>query len=139
MAAPNFYFGINATFRYIQQRYGREGLHAYWRAMAREYFANVIEHFAKGGLEAVEEYWQEFFEAEPGGEVSVRREGSEVIIEVKQCPAITYLKAKKRKIMDLYCEHCDVINKEMAEAAGLEFQMNGGNGSCGQVFSRKEG
>ena len=139
MAAADFYFAINATFRYIYQRYGREGLHAYWRALAREYFAEVTERFNKGGLKAVEEYWREFFEAEPDGEVSVRREGSEVIIEVRQCPAIKHLKAHKRQIMDLYCQHCDVINREMAQAAGLEFHMSGTVGTCRQVFTKKKG
>ena len=136
MAAADFYFAINATFRYIQQHYGQEGLYAYWRALAREYFAEVTERFDKGGVEAVEEYWREFFEAEPDADVLVRREGPEVIIEVRQCPAIKHLKANKRQIMDLYCQHCDVINREMAEAAGLEFHMSGANGTCRQVFGK---
>ena len=139
MATPDFYFAINATFRHIQQRYGQEGLYAYWRAMAREYFEDVVERFAKGGLKAVEEYWQEFFAAEPNGKVSMQRQGSEVIIEVQQCPAIKHLKANKRRIVDFYCQHCDVMNREMAEAAGLGFHMSGADGSCRQVFTRKEG
>ena len=107
--------------------------------MAREYFGDVVERFAKGGLKAVEEYWQEFFAAEPNGKVSMQRQGSEVIIEVQQCPAIKHLKANKRRIVDFYCQHCDVMNREMAEAAGLGFHMSGADGSCRQVFTRKEG
>ena len=139
MAAADFYFAINATFRHIHRRFGQEALYAYWRAMAREYFADLVQRFEQGGLEAVQEYWRDFFETEPGGEVTVQREGPEVIIDVRTCPAIKHLKANKREIMPLYCQHCDVINRELAKNAHLEFHMSGGDGSCRQVFSRKEG
>ena len=71
--------------------------------------------------------------------MKVVREGLEVVIEVRQCPAIGHFKANDREIMPLYCRHCDVINKELAEASGLAFHMSGGDGSCRQVFSKKEG
>lgn len=130
---------MNATFRHIHRRFGQEGLYAYWRTLAREYFAELIERFERDGLAGVEEYWRDFFEAEPGGEVSVVRDGPKVTIDVRQCPAIGHLKANNREIMPLYCQHCDVINKELAKGSGLKFEMSGGGGSCRQVFSKKEG
>ena len=139
MAAPDFYFGINVTFRHIHQRFGQEALYTYWRTLAREYFADLIERFTQGGLEDVEQYWREFFAAEPGADFSVNRQGSEVVIDVRQCPAIKHLKTNKREIMPLYCRHCDVINKELAQGSHLHFHMTGGDGTCRQVFSKKEG
>ena len=138
MAAADFYYAINATFRYMASRYGREGLYAYWRSLGREYFADLVERFRTGGLAAVEDYWREFFRVEPGGEVSVCREDGQVVIEVQECPAIRHLKANGREVMGLYCEHCLVINSEMADGAGLEFRMSGGDGACRQVFANKQ-
>ena len=138
MAAPDFYFAINTTFRHIHRRYGEQGLRTYWQTLAREYFADVIQAFAQGGLNEVERYWREFFEIEPGGQVCVTQEDSQVVIDVAECPAIKHIKAHGREIMELYCQHCNVINTEMARGASLEFCMSGGDGACRQVFSKKE-
>ena len=137
MAAADFYYAINATFRHIHRCYGREGLYRYWRTLGREYFGDLIERFRSGGLGAVEDYWREFFEAEPGGQVTVTGEDSTVVIEVQECPAISHLKANGREVMELYCRHCEVINTELARGAGMEFHMSGGDGACRQVFVKK--
>ena len=138
MAAADFYYAINATFRYMHRHYGQEGLYAYWRSLGQEYFSDVIEQFRAGGLGAVEEYWRGFFTVEPGDLVSVERTDSAVVIEVQECPAIKHLQAGGREVMELYCQHCQVINTEMAKGAGLEFDMSGGQGSCRQTFVEKE-
>ena len=36
MSAGDFYFAINATFRFIHDLYGRDALVDYWSSMARE-------------------------------------------------------------------------------------------------------
>jgi len=51
MSAGDFYFAINATFRFIHDAYGKEALIDYWTAMAREYHADVAARFRAGGLE----------------------------------------------------------------------------------------
>ncbi|NLC57061.1 MAG: hypothetical protein GX774_09510 [Armatimonadetes bacterium] len=135
MAAPDFYFAINATFRFFYERWGEEGLTRYWEALGREYFAPLSRHFREGGLAAVEEYWRDFFAAEPGGEVTVRRDGEQVTLEVRVCPAIRHLRAHGREVMPLYCRHCDVVSGTIAREAGLRFGREGGDGACRQWFA----
>ena len=53
MAAPDFYFAINATFRFIEERWGEEALNRYWDAMGRGYYAPLSARFRSGGLAAV--------------------------------------------------------------------------------------
>lgn len=137
MAAPDFYFAVNATFRYVYENYGEEGLINYWRAMGREYFASVTERFQKGGLPAVAEYWRVFFAEEPGGEVGVTQEADCVRVEVKVCPAIKHLREHGREIMALYCQHCTYVSQAMCEPAGISVRVEGGDGSCHQWFCRK--
>jgi len=143
MAAPDFYFAINATFRWIHDNWGEEGLRAYWRAMGREHFAPVTERFRAGGLEAVQEYWRDFFAEEPGGDVSVDLQPDCVRLEVRICPAIKHLRDHGREIMPLYCDHCTVVSQAMCEGADLTVRVEGGMGSCSmgsctQVFTRGE-
>jgi hypothetical protein len=134
MPAPDFYFCLNATFRFIHDKWGEQALRDYWRALGREHYASVTERFREGGLEAVRDYWQAFFDEEPGGDVSVRLDGAEVVIDVRVCPAIRHLREHDRDIMPLYCDHCTVVSQAMCEGAGIEVSVEGGGGSCVQRF-----
>jgi hypothetical protein len=135
MAAPDFYFAINATFRWIHDNWGEEGLIQYWRALGREHFATVSKQFREGGLPAVQDYWQAFFAGEPGGEVTVALEHDAVTVTVQTCPALKHLQAHNREIMALYCRHCTVVSEAMCEGTGIAVAVTGGGGSCRQVFT----
>lgn len=137
MAAPDFYFAINATFRWVHANWGDEGLERYWQAMGREHFAPVTERFAAGGLPAVRDYWRDFFCGEPGGDVTVELTGDEVVIEVRACPAIKHLRDHGREIMPRYCEHCTVVSRAMCDGAGVDVTVTGGGGTCRQVFRQR--
>lgn len=136
MAAPDFYFAINATFRWLHDNWGETGLTAYWETMGREHFAEQTRLFAEGGLPAVAEYWSGFFAEEPGGTVTVERVGDEVIIDVQVCPAIRHLREHGREITPLYCQHCQVISQAMCDGAGIAVEVTGGGGSCRQSFRK---
>ena len=139
MSAGDFYFGINATFRFIHDTWGKDRLIDYWTSMAREYHGEVAERFREGGLEAVEEYWADYFANEPGGDVSVSRTPEGVEIDVRDCPAIRWLKEGGRDIVPYYCEHCLYTCTTIAEQSDMEFVLEGGQGTCRQRFSPKGG
>ncbi|MCA9450660.1 MAG: hypothetical protein KC931_26290 [Candidatus Omnitrophica bacterium] len=138
MAAGDFYFAINATFRFIHDRHGEEALIAYWRKMGKEYYRPLIDQFRQGGLEAVETYWRGFFDSEPGGEVEVSRTAHGVELAVLDCPAIRWLRTHNREIMPLFCDHCLHVSGALAEESGLTFSLEGGGGSCHQTFALRE-
>jgi len=138
MAAPDFYFAINATFRWIYDNWGEEGLKEYWRALGRDHYAFLTEKFRKEGMEAVYNYWQEFFAREPGGDVCVKKENNGVTIVVRVCPALKHLKAHGREIFPLYCQHCQIVSEAMCEGAGIRVRVDGGGGSCVQKFWKAE-
>ena len=134
MAAADFYFAINATFRFILQNYGQKALVDYWHALGTEYYAPLIERFRSGGLDEVERYWQAFFEEEPGGQVTVAQHDGAVEIDVRKCPAVHWLRANHREIVQNFCRHCCHVSTAIADRAGLEFSLEGGDGTCRQEF-----
>ncbi len=136
VGAADFYFAINATFRFILNQLGPDGLRQYWTDLGTRYFAPVTARWKEGGLTAVAEYWRAFFAAEPGAEVEVRQSSNEVTLDVRVCPAIKHLRAHGREIVPCFCEHCHVIGNAMAAPAGLTVRITGGNGSCRQRFTR---
>ena len=138
VGAADFYMAVNATFRFIQQRFGMEGLRRYWTDMGKKYYAPVATRWEQGGLHAVAEYWRAFFKAEPGAEVTVREHENEVRLEVQMCPAIKHLRAHGREITPCFCQQCYFVSEAIAAPAGLTVRVSGGNGSCVQRFIKRD-
>lgn len=134
VGAADFYFAINATFRFLLQRLGPEGLHAYWSDLGRRYYAPVAEQWRQGGGMAVAEYWRAFFHAEPGAEVTVTEQEDRVTLDVEVCPAIRHLRAHQREIVPCFCQHCFFVGDSLAQQAGMALRVAGGNGSCQQII-----
>jgi hypothetical protein len=134
VGAADFYFVINATFRFVLQKFGTEGLRRYWSELGSHYFAPVSEKWKQSGLPAVAAYWKAFFAAEPQAEVRVQLDGSSVLLDVKVCPAIHHLRKHGREIVPCFCQHCYFVSDAMARSAGFTARVEGGNGSCCQTF-----
>ena len=134
VGAADFYFAINATFRFILKRFGMKGLRAYWTDLGTGYFAPVSEQWKDLGLKGVAAYWQSFFRAEPGSKTKVRVSNDTVTVEVAVCPAIKHLRKDHRKIVRCFCQHCYFVSEAMAAPAGLTVRIHGGNGKCRQTF-----
>ncbi len=138
MSAPDFYFAVNATFRHLHDRYGMSVLIDYWRSLAREYYAQRIERWRRGGPEAVAADWRDYFAKEPHADVQITAASHGVELDIRVCPAIRHLRDAGREIVPYFCEHCDHTCGEMAEASGYSFERTGGMGSCRQRFIRED-
>lgn len=134
VGAAGFYLGINATFRFIQDTYGTQALRQYWQNLGSRYFAPVSGIWSQGGLAAVARYWREFFKAEPEAETIVTLELDRVLVHVKRCPAIHYLKNNQREIMPDFCEHCYWVSSAIGRSSDISVVVKGGNGTCRQEF-----
>ncbi|MDB6170481.1 MAG: hypothetical protein JWM88_3345 [Verrucomicrobia bacterium] len=135
VGSADFYFAVNATFRFILGRLGREGWIRYLEEMGRGYFDPVNRQWSRDGLAGLARYWREFFQAEPNAVVNVVELPDRVEVRVSECPAIKHLRAGQREIVREYCQHCFYLGSARAEAAGLTMRLAGGNGSCCHTFA----
>ena len=134
----DFYMAVNATFRFILDRFGYEKLKEYWRDIGTGYYRPVSENWTRGGLAAVAGYWRALFNAEPGAEVEVLELADEVRLDVKVCPVIRHLREHGREIVPCFCQHCFFVNEAMAASAGLTARVQGGGGRCVQRFIKAD-
>jgi hypothetical protein len=134
--SPDFYFAINATFRFILGRLGREGWIRYLQQLGHGYYTPVNQQWREGGLPAVARYWRDFFAAEPGGVVEVVEQADRVEVHVRECPQIKHLRHGGREIVPAFCQHCYFLGAARAEASGLTMRLQGGNGACCHTFAR---
>ena len=138
VGAADFYLAINATFRFIFQHSGIDGLRRYWTDLGTNYYRPVTERWQRDGLTGVAGYWHAFFRAEPGAEVEVIETPESVTLQVKVCPAIKHLRAQGRTIVPCFCQHCHFVSEAIAAPGGLAVRVEGGNGSCVQRFAKRE-
>jgi hypothetical protein len=134
MAAPDFYFAINATFRHLHDVYGKAALIDYWRSLGREYYRPRTDRWKNGDLQTLAADWQDYFAEEPQAVVDVTVAAQAVELNIKVCPAIKHLRDNHRDIAPYFCEHCDHICGAMADVSGYTFHRDGGGGSCRQRF-----
>jgi hypothetical protein len=137
VGAADFYFAINAIFRFVEKKFGAKGLRRYWEELGANYFAPVSELWKRDGLDGVANYWKAFFAVEPKAEVEVTANANSVVLEVKTCPAIKHLRDNQREIFPEFCQHCYFVSEAMAQKADLTVRIEGGNGSCRQMFWRR--
>src|SRR3990167_5833630 len=90
VGAADFYFAINATFRFILQRFDLDCLRRYWTDLGTQYYASLATAWKQRGLPGIAVYWRAFFAAEPGAEAQVQESDWAVIVEVAVCPAIQH-------------------------------------------------
>jgi hypothetical protein len=138
VGAADFYFAINATFRFLVGRLGPDELRRYWTELGSQYYAPVTAAWKARGLPGIAAYWQAFFAAEPGAQVRVDQDEDKVVVEVCVCPALAHLRAHHREIAPCFCQQCYFVNEARAEPAGFTVRLEGGNGSCRQTFLRRE-
>jgi hypothetical protein len=132
--AADFYFAINATFRFLISKLGHDGWCRYLDDMAESYYRPVWKAWQKDGLGAVASYLKEFFAAEPGAETQVETFDDCVVLDVRVCPAIKHLRDHGREIVPEFCQHCYFHGQGMASRAGMVMRLEGGAGSCRQTF-----
>jgi hypothetical protein len=138
VGAGDFYFVINATFRFIEKQFGLDALRRYWQELGSGYYAPVTAAWKRDGLPAVADYWRAFFQAEPGAEVQVDLTPEAVTLDVRVCPALKHLHGPGRNIVPRFCEHCYYVSEAAAAPAGLTVRVEGGNGACRQIFMRRD-
>jgi hypothetical protein len=132
----DFYFAVNATFRFIQRHHGVGALIKYWQDLGQSYYQPVSKRWSELGFAGVADYWRVFFAAEPGSDVEVSESPDEVRLEVKTCPAIRHLREHGREIVPNFCQHCFFVNEAIARPAGMTVRVCGGNGRCTQRFMK---
>lgn len=87
MSAPDFYFAVNAIFRHLHDRYGKEALVEYWRDLGREYYRSRVAAWRSGGPVAIAEDWRVYFAKEPQADIDVASGDDRVTLDVRVWPS----------------------------------------------------
>lgn len=135
----SFHGALCAGIKYLDDKYGEEATVEYLKQVGRTYFRPLSEQLKTKGLEALETHWRKTFSAEEG-DFSLRYDDDTLVLEVNECPAVSYLKANNALKTNRYCETTVVVNETICQAAGYECSCDyqPGEGKCIQKFWKKK-
>ena len=133
----DFHRTTNGTIAYLRKTYGQDFLDETFGRTARDVYRSIREDLHRGDVEPLIEHWAYFFERE-GGDYTIERDGDDVRMTVRRCPAVAYLQDKGIEIDPAFCRQTVVINAALAEGSPFEIdtQVLGG-GRCVQTVRRR--
>lgn len=136
----DFHGALCYSIKYLDETHGPEATRSYLRRVGENNYKPLIRELRAEGLPALERHWNKVFEME-GGRFEMHYEGSTLVLQVLECPAISHLKKIGQLFTDRYCETTVVVNESLCGSSGYaascEYQP--GEGRCVQKFWKQEG
>jgi hypothetical protein len=129
-----FSFGL----KFLLENYGPAEMEEYLRRLARSVYAPLIESLRSRGLPALEDHWRNVMSIEEADFELSLNDGT-LVLEVRECPAITHMRARGYEVCSRFCEATRIVNDEICRLAGFhsETEYDQENARCIQRF-RKE-
>ena len=118
------FFGVYcATFKYIDDTYGREALEKYWAEYVADQFLDHLERLvAAKGLKGMHEYWSHAL-AEEDAQFRLELSDDYFRIYLGECPALRWLRTHGRLIFDDYCAHCPALYSRIMARHGYRWEQ----------------
>ena len=133
----DFHRTTNGTIAYLRNNYGQDFLDETFRATARDVYKSIREDLERGDASQLVEHWRYFFSRE-GGDYEISEECDEIRLEVKRCPAVSYLQGKSIEVDPGFCRQTSVVNSTLVENSEFEIETQVlGNGRCVQTLRKR--
>ncbi|MBC7319860.1 hypothetical protein H5T89_04375 [bacterium] len=135
----DFHGALSCAFQFLEENYGKEALTKFLIRVAQNCYKDLISNINTEGLLALEIYWRKIFTLEEG-KFEIRTDENSVIIEVKECPALSHLKKAGYPIYKDFCYQTEIINSIIAKETGLysSIEKNQDKAYCIQKFWREK-
>lgn len=133
----DFHRTTNGTIAYLRETYGEVFLDETFRRTAHGVYQSIRDELKSGKPDQLVEHWTHFFDRE-GGDYEIRKNGGEVCLVVRRCPAVAYLAKRGIEIDPAFCRQTSAVNSALAEGTPFDIEtMVLGGGRCVQTIRRK--
>lgn len=132
----DFHGAMSCAIEYLHKNYGEEAVREYLKKFTREFYAPLIKDLKERGLIALKEHFERIYAIE-GGDVEISMKGNdlnklneldlnepdELIINVRKCPAVTYMRENNRPVAALFYETTRTVNEALCEGTPFEAEF----------------
>jgi hypothetical protein len=109
---PDFHGALSAGIEYLDRRYGSEAVREFLRRFTTTFYAPLIKKVRRGGLPALRKHFEEMYLRE-GGKIRMAGTKGELILEVRECPAVRHMRKRGYKVARLFRETDRTVNSEL--------------------------
>jgi len=136
----DFHGALSCGIQYLEDHYGVEAVRDYLRTFSLSFYAPLRAELTRRGLVALEKHFERIYGVE-GGDVSIRRDDDELVIEVKECPAVAHMRQQGIPVARLFGETTRAVNEALCEGSSYAAELrdyDAETGACTQRFYRLE-
>lgn len=120
----NFHVSADNGLRYVGENYGDNGVKEYLRTFTKAYYRPMISDVQKRGLIALKEQIEKIYIVEEMPEtVKITFSEDELVVEIKECPAISHFNNTGYHPSKWYIELTRTVNETIADLCNLGFEM----------------
>lgn len=135
----DFHGALCYALKYLDEKFGPAATTEYLQQVGKTCFAPLSRQLAEAGLIALERHFRHILEKE-NGQFTIHYDADVLIIEVRECPAISHLKKTNQLFTERFCESTVVVNQTICKNAGYcsSCDYEAGQGRCVQKFWREK-
>ncbi|MFO7947676.1 MAG: hypothetical protein R6V19_12780 [Armatimonadota bacterium] len=118
----DFHGALSTGLQYLQDTYGPDAVIEWLQQIADTLYAPLKEDLRQRGLAAIKEYLQQLYDDE-GGEVKLQLRDGELLVHVRQCPAVTHMRENGYRVADMWVETTRTIYSRLTEDTAYSFEL----------------
>ena len=99
----DFHGAFSTSLEYLRNNFGQQVMEDYLGRIAKNVYRPLIKKLKRKGLKALEEHWREIFDLEKG-KYSISYKDNQLILEVKECPAVFHILKRGYQLSPSFCE-----------------------------------
>lgn len=120
----DFHVSGDQGLKYVGEKYGDNGVKEYLTRFAATYYSALVVKIKEKGLTALKEYIENKYEVEEAADaVKTTLTESGLLVEMKYCPAIAYMKRIGYTPSKWYVEETRTVNETIADKSDLGFEL----------------
>ena len=117
-----FHGELSGQIDYLEQQYGPEGVREYLRQFASAFYAPVKQQLQRRGLIVLKERFEKVYELE-GGKISIDFSEDQMTVEVRACPAVTFMRQHNLPVARLFNETIKTTYETICEGTPFAAEL----------------
>jgi len=126
ISCTEFIPAYNELFKFIEQKEDKKAVTDFWNYLSDAFLTNLKDNVVKHGIRGCWIYWSKTLKEEAADfSMELDEEAGEFSITMHHCPSKgRLLKEKHVKPYLYYCEHCDVLYRQVLEPLGYKYELD---------------
>jgi hypothetical protein len=131
----DFHGALSTGIAWIEEQYGADAVREYVRQFARQFYAPLTKDIRAHGLAALRRHLHLLYTRE-GGRIRMESDDDELLLEVRQNPAVTHMRRQGYAVAPLFLETSRTLFEAVCEDTPFAVEWLGWDQETGRCSAR---